>query len=437
MRAYTFNKNPPKETLAYFRAKGIKPGFDYRDVWKEQHATAFTVAKAMNIDVLESIRDELDRALAEGIPFAQFKKDLKPTLEKLGWWGTSQEVDPLTGKKSTVQLGSPRRLKTIYEVNMRTARAAGQWQRAQRTKRTHPYLLYQLGPSKEHRAEHQKWADTLLPIDHAWWQTHMPINGYGCKCRVRQVSKAEYARLSEKGQVSTQAPAVNHREWLNKRTGETVLVPEGIDPGFDTNPGAVAATDHAAKVFGTKLKTARAEVGALAMQNATDFIRAGMENNYRSWAEGLYNRTRQETGETQLVGSVHARLLHKLKNEGLTLDTAAITLQDKQVRHLARPNKKARQHALSEKTIVTLADKLAQPKAVLLDIITRSLIYLIEGEEKPGKVVVAIGHRDKAHLQKRRERIETNTIRTASEVNVEDITAELKGGRLKLLEGKL
>ena len=66
-------------------------------------------------------------------------------------------IDPETGETREVELGSPRRLKTIYSTNMRTARAAGQWERIQRTKATHPYLLYELGPSGEHRPEHVAW----------------------------------------------------------------------------------------------------------------------------------------------------------------------------------------------------------------------------------------------------------------------------------------
>ena len=42
----------PKEALDYIKNKSLKVGFSYKDVWNEEHATAFTVAKAMQIDVL-------------------------------------------------------------------------------------------------------------------------------------------------------------------------------------------------------------------------------------------------------------------------------------------------------------------------------------------------------------------------------------------------
>jgi len=224
----------PKEALAYFRNKGIKPSFDYRDVWRTEHAASFTVAKAMQLDVLESIRTAVDQAIENGTTLRQFQKDLTPTLQKLGWWGKQEMVDEATGEIVTAQLGSPRRLKTIYRANLRTARAAGQYERAQRTKQALPYFRYGLGPSKEHREEHVQWDGLILPVDHAFWRSHMPPNGWGCKCHVRQISQVE---LDRRGWKVSEAPEIKMVPWENKRTGEVEWVPEGIDPGWDTNPG--------------------------------------------------------------------------------------------------------------------------------------------------------------------------------------------------------
>ncbi|CAA0097652.1 Uncharacterised protein [BD1-7 clade bacterium] len=234
--AYQFPATPPADALTYWRNKQLQPSFDYRDVWREEHHAAFTVAKLMQMDILEVVQNHLDEALAEGRTFQQFKNDLTPLLQKLGWWGKQEMTDPLTGEVVDAQLGSPRRLKTIYQVNMRTSRAAGQWQRIQRTKQSHPYLLYSLGPSREHRDEHQRWAGVLLPADDPWWQTHFPPNGYGCKCRVRQISQGEYEKLTATGRYLTEAPVIELKNWVNKRSGESEKVPKGIDPGFDISP---------------------------------------------------------------------------------------------------------------------------------------------------------------------------------------------------------
>lgn len=250
----------PQDALAWLKAKKLTPGFDYRDVWRDEHSIGFTVAKMTNLDLLSDVKSLVDEALAEGQSFAQFREVLKPLLVKRGWWGQQEMNDPLTKESRVVQLGSDRRLRTIYETNMRTAYSAGQWARIERTRRAMPYLLYTLGPSREHRAEHLQWADLCLPVDDPFWQTHIGPNGWGCKCGVRQVSKYEYEQMKTKGvtrnvqqlddnglptgQVTretvplrTTAPEVKRVKWVNKRTGEEEMVPEGIDPGWDYNPG--------------------------------------------------------------------------------------------------------------------------------------------------------------------------------------------------------
>ncbi|MDX2110615.1 MAG: phage minor head protein [Verrucomicrobiota bacterium] len=275
---------PPHDAIEYFRSKGMKPSFDYRDVWREEHATAFTVAKSTGFDILVDIRTALDDALANGKTFETFKKELTPTLQAKGWWGIQKVQDPVTGSIVDAQLGSPRRLQTIYRANIRTAMAAGQWERAQRTKRALPYFVYELGPSEHHREAHAAIQGTMLPVDDPFWDSHFPPNGWGCKCWLRQVSKFEYDKLNQNGvpvqgdpildskgiptgrrkieiiPAKTTAPKVPLIDWLNSRTGQIEKVPQGIDPGWDTNPGksrqSQATTLLATKEAATKAKLA-------------------------------------------------------------------------------------------------------------------------------------------------------------------------------------
>lgn len=248
MGGEVFNKPVPKDAIDFFAVKKLTIGFDYRDVWREEHAYMFTVAKAMQVDILEDLHGAVASAIAEGKTFAQFQKELKPILVQKGWWGVQDMVDPLTGKTVAAQLGSPRRLKIIYDANIRTARAAGAWSRIQRTKDLMPYLLYQLGPSRKHRPEHEAINNTLLSADDPWWGIYYPPNGYRCKCWVRQVSRSEYADLSESEGYSTESPEIETVEWVNKRTGAVEQVPKGITPGWDTNAGQIRLAGMATKV---------------------------------------------------------------------------------------------------------------------------------------------------------------------------------------------
>lgn len=232
-----FGIEPSPEVLAYFRNKGYTLGFDWRDVWAEEHAHAFTVAKATQMDVLRTIREEVDRSLAEGLPFKEFQARLTPRLQRLGWWGVQPMVDPVTGETVNAQLGSPHRLRIIFDANIRTANAAGQWARIQRSKTVLPYLIYQHTTSAEPREEHWGWAEqpVVLPVDHPWWDTHFPPNGWQCKCWVLQATEEDAYEAGWR--PGTEAPDDALVPWFNARTGETQMIPEGIDPGWQTNPG--------------------------------------------------------------------------------------------------------------------------------------------------------------------------------------------------------
>lgn len=226
----------PEEAIKWFREKGYRIGYDWRDTWNEEHAWAFTVAKAMQLDLLADLREAVDEALSQGRSFGEFKKGLKPILQQRGWWGEKEEVDPLTGEVKTVQLGSTRRLRIIYDTNLRQAHNAGQWQRAQRLKATRPYLRYIVRKGgANRRPEHQAWRDTVLPVDDPWWDTHHPANGFGCECGVQQLNARDVKRLGL--HVTEQAPPIEHVSWENPRTGAVERVPKGISPGFGYNPG--------------------------------------------------------------------------------------------------------------------------------------------------------------------------------------------------------
>ncbi len=226
---------PPKEAIEYFRAKGYKTTFDWRDMWQQEHAYAFTVAKVMRNDILQDIRQAVDTALANGTTFEEFRTTLRPTLQAKGWWGIQQMTDPKTGLIKDVQLGSSRRLKTIFDVNMRTAYAVGRWEQVQRTKKNRPFLRYIGIDDGRQREEHRHWNDIILPVDHPFWNEHYPPNGWKCRCSVQQLSERD---LEKRGlAVNDKPPSDIDKVWIDKRNGLSVRVPKGIDPGFAYNVG--------------------------------------------------------------------------------------------------------------------------------------------------------------------------------------------------------
>ncbi len=226
---------PPQEALDFFRAKGFVFGFSWQDVWQSEHARAFTVAKAMSRDLLEDIRAAVDEAIAEGQTLKQFSDNLRPKLQARGWWGRRAMIDPLTGATETVQLGSPRRLRTIFNVNSRVAYETGKWERIRRTQKTFPFLRYTSVLDGRERPEHHAWHGTILPVDDHWWDTHTPPCGWNCRCTVLSYNQRQ---LDRRGLAVTENPVTfKSRPWTNKRTGEVTMLEDGIDAGWGYHIG--------------------------------------------------------------------------------------------------------------------------------------------------------------------------------------------------------
>lgn len=226
---------PPEEAIRFFRSKGYAIGFSWLDIFRAEHVRVFTVAKAMSRDLLEEIREAVDAAIADGTTLATFKKTLRPKLEARGWWGKKRVIDPATGQMELAQLGSAPRLATIFDANVRTAYAAGKWERIQRTKVAFPILQYSSMMDGRERPQHHAWNGTYLPVDHPWWDTHYPPCAWKCRCWTIQRSQRMLDRM---GVTVTQDPAsFPHYTWHNRRTGETGSCEQGIAKGWDYNVG--------------------------------------------------------------------------------------------------------------------------------------------------------------------------------------------------------
>ncbi|MCY1705493.1 phage head morphogenesis protein [Pannonibacter sp. SL95] len=249
---------PPPEVTGYFDGKSNRPAFSWLDVWAEEHAYRFTVAKATELDLLNAFRRTISQALSDGQGIDSWRPLIQAELTKLGWWGPRLVMDP-TGQDDPVRVdfSNPRRPKTIFWSNVNSARSAGQWERAQRSKKILPYALYVATTSSDPRPEHRALVGTILPVDHPFWRSYWPPNGWGCKCQVRMISAREAERLIGTTRVIGRNPdgsdiTIEYRDTapdlgppvdvINRRTGERSSIPAGIDPGWHTNPGLARAS---------------------------------------------------------------------------------------------------------------------------------------------------------------------------------------------------
>ena len=184
----------PEAAVKYFESKGFKISFDWKEVWQDAHNKAFTVAKAMNVDILKDIRESCQRSLSEGITFTQFQRDLQPALITKGWWGKQNITDPNTGQDKEVQLGSPYRLKTIYETNMNVSYSVGRYKGQIENIDNRPYWQYKGIMDDNIRPEHAALNNKVYRYDHPFWQTYYPPNDWGCRCYVLALSPKRFRK---------------------------------------------------------------------------------------------------------------------------------------------------------------------------------------------------------------------------------------------------
>ncbi|MEO7958421.1 MAG: phage minor head protein [Fibrobacteria bacterium] len=233
----------PQKAVDYMRAKGMDFSFDWYDVWQEAHVKAFTVAKAMQADVLQDIRTMVEKALSEGITLHEFRKDLTPKLMARGWWGRDV-VDNPSGGVSEVQLGSPDRLETIYRTNTQTAYNAGRYRDQIENVDERPFWQYIAVMDTLTRPTHAVLNKKVFRADDPFWDSHYPPNGFNCRCRVRALTKDQVkarglevytaeGHLSEK--MVTVARGVQRPVTVFKGYGLNMAP----DPGWSYNPGKV------------------------------------------------------------------------------------------------------------------------------------------------------------------------------------------------------
>ena len=235
-----FTKLPFTEAQNFLREKVSLPTKTWKDIQDGMHARAFVIAGAQKAELLSDIRGSLQKALDDGTTLADFRKDFRSIVQRHGWSYKGKE-----GWRTAV----------IFNTNMRSAFSAGNEAQLQKTKASRPYARYIAGLSAEPRPEHLEWHNTILPIDHAWWSTHTPPNGWGCKCRKVSVSNFELEKNGWK--VAKEPP-----------TSPTST--SGIDESFNFNPGRAAWGQDTAR------RAAEREIDWIDLEpkGPTDFDRA-------------------------------------------------------------------------------------------------------------------------------------------------------------------
>lgn len=119
-------------------------------------------------------------------------------------------------------------VQAAFDTNLRLAYGHGQYRRAMESKE--PLVTFVSKGDSQVRPAHRTLHGVTLPKGHQFWQDHWAPLGWGCRCENRLIdaATAEARGLT----VLDEAPEEKTKEYVNKRTGDTEVMPVSAAPGW-------------------------------------------------------------------------------------------------------------------------------------------------------------------------------------------------------------
>lgn len=381
---------PPADAIDYLKSKGFKIGWDWHETLDDAHSRAFTVAKVAKLDVLQDIRKSLLTALENGQSLEKWQADLTPILQEKGWWGRKTVINP-EGREQEVQLGSPRRLRTIYDTNMQSAFSAGRYKAMLAGAETRPYWEWRhvslANPRKQHLALNRR----IFRYDDPFWNVAYPPSEWGCKCRIiarseREVegkeildSQGHQRIIQEKVGVDrlTGADVMAKRQQFDipTQSGETLSFAPAA--GFNGSPASSYLMDKILTERATQLlgnEQGLQQVGQILTAPARLKAHQAFVQNALSFAK---TQNRSST-----IGVIQAKEIAFLQAKNQTLESPVITISD----HLL-VGKKAQRHenagnAPTVEEWLALPGLIHQAEPVLWDVKNETVLYILPALQK-------------------------------------------------------
>lgn len=348
---------PPSDAIAHLKAKGLHIGWDYQDTHAIAHARSFTIAKMTSLELLSTTKKAIEQAMGDGTGYKGFEQSIKPELQKQGWWGKKVATNP-QGRDELVQLGSVRRLKTIYHTNRRTAVMTARYAAMKEVSDTHPYWQYSAVLDSRTRASHAARHGVVYRHDDPFWAHSFPPNGYGCRCTVKAVRESMVDTVSV-SDANTQSLA---------------------DDGFFPAPLASHLFD---KLWYDKAKAVFGQPKALSViaQDMADPVRVA---GFLAWVRQS-QKTGYAQGRTYGVGVLSEQSLEKIAaDKMLNADelSPVVGFRDKVI-----VGKKARRHTEAGDVLDMVAyekiiNDFGRPKYELWDIKNNHLLLVYQVDDR-------------------------------------------------------
>ena len=392
--------SPPEDAIAYLKSKGFKIGWDWHETLDEAHSRAFTVAKVARIDLLQDIRKSLITALEQGQNLEQWKAAITPTLQQKGWWGNQTVINPV-GIEQTVQLGSPRRLKTIFDTNVHKSLAAGRYKALMATVDTRPLWEWVhisiTNPRKTHLARNGE----TRRYDDPFWQYAYPPTEWGCKCKVR-ARRASDADALDLNVVETQAEDIEqHQVVIGKSsfTGQDAVATQTririkqTDGEVTYFSPAAGFNSHPASSYLLDVELTKRAADLLGAQKGLEQVQQMLLSQPRLKAHEAFVKNSisfgKQQNKTSTVGVIDMRDIKFLTKKNVAVESPILTISD----HLL-VGQKAKRHgeagnAPTFDEWMALPRLIPQVQQVIWDVSNESMLYLLPALQKnaPNEVI--------------------------------------------------
>ena len=388
----------PKEIVKYFESKGLKTSYDWHDIYEDAHAKAFTVAKMTQADLLADTHKMLTTAIKEGWSEGKFVKNASEMFEKKGWTGKKEVTNPKTGEVETVELGTSRRIKTIFRCNMSSAYSVGRYKQQLEDADVAPYFQYCAVMDGRTRPAHQAMNGKIFRYDDPIWNTMYPPNGWNCRCTVVSLTPGMVKRKgltveSSEGRLTETTETVGDTEKPNTsyRFDRNGLVYDlKPDAGWGTNQAL--NSNYLDTQFYDKIKSFSYGMKAPLIKELNENevsinkVRRTVEKGIKQVAEQTFRPDKQPATLAWLTPEI----LKFIEKEKLLNVGGVIKITDADIIHLMRTNKNVKQKLTTEQ-IRRMPINFRKPTAVFYDVVDSALIYiqkLPENEIIDGKDII-------------------------------------------------
>jgi len=183
-----------------------------REAWDllttQQRERAFMVSRVTEGRVLQDTFDAIDRAVAEGGTFEEFKDAVAADLIE-SWGG---EI--------------PGRLETIFRTNIMTAYGEGRHaiMSSPTVKQARPYWRFDDAETDRECDICGECGGTILPADDPWWDSHNPPMHHNCECKKTALSREE----AEEEGIDGKGPGIDADEGFGAEPSQ-----DGTNWDFD------------------------------------------------------------------------------------------------------------------------------------------------------------------------------------------------------------